>query len=221
MDTAHKLSILAFTDTQFPYRNFHSHSQMDIKFCTELDHFFREALRDDFSGLLLEMKKVMEIPSSQRNKIFTIAASKPLMRTRVKKNAAYYVDDPDQFYNACTLRSKAQLRRHNRIHVELPVMISHEDDHVMAEEYKATIINLSESGCFMRTAIDLSANHLVHIRINELDNKLPICGGIRWCSAPKNESYGYGIQFMDIKPDQSEQLRCELLNPRLQSKKTP
>ena len=218
MDTAIKLSILAFTDNQQPYQNFHSHSQMDIKFCTDLEHFFREALSNEFSGMLLEMKKVMRVPSRERNKIFTIAASKPLMRTRVKKNAAYYVDDPDQFYNDCTLKTKSQLRRHNRIRVELPVMISHEDDHVMVEEYKATIINLSESGCFIRTATDLSGNHLVNIRISDIDNKLPICGGIRWSTTPKNGIHGYGIQFMDIKSDQSEQLFKELIRPGMQKR---
>ncbi|WP_320005828.1 PilZ domain-containing protein [Maridesulfovibrio sp.] len=216
MNTKMKLSILAFTDSRKPYQNFHSHSQMDIKFCTELEHFFSEALSNDFSGMLLEMKKVMEIPSRERNKIFTLAATKPLMRTRVSKNSAYYVDDPDQFYTDCTLKTKAQLRRHDRINVDLPVMISHEDDHVMAEEYKATIVNLSEKGCFIKTAIDLSGNHLVNIRINEIDNKLPICGGIRWSTTPKNGLYGYGIQFMDIKPDQSAQLLDDLIRPGIE-----
>ncbi|WP_419778896.1 PilZ domain-containing protein [Maridesulfovibrio sp.] len=215
MNKAIKLSILAFTDNQLPYRNLQTHSQMDIKFCTELEHFFREALSKDFSGMLLEMKKVMDIPSRERNKIFTMASAKPLMRTRVNRNAAYYVDDPDQFYNDCTLKTKAQLRRHRRINVELPVIISYEDDHVMAKEYKAMIVNLSEYGCFMKTSTDLSDNHLVNIRINDIDNKLPICGGIRWSSTPQSGIYGYGIQFMDIKPDQSKQIHNKLIKPHI------
>ncbi|NDV25532.1 PilZ domain-containing protein [Desulfovibrio sp. JC010] len=215
------LSILAYTDSHQPYRNFQNHSKMEIKFCSDLEQFFQEALSHDFSGMILEMKKVMSTPARERNKIFTLAADKPLMRTRINKGAAIFVDDPDRFRDHCTQKKKALIRRNDRVNVDLQSKISHGDDHAMANKFDAEIINLSETGCYLKTDTDLSANQLVNIKICKLANQLPICGGIRWSTIPKDGVYGYGIQFMKAEPDQTAQLYTEFIKPGLKKETAP
>lgn len=214
------LSILVFTDNPNCYENFQRHSRAAIKFCQDLDCFFKETLSSDFSGMILEMKKVMATPARERNKIFALAADRPIMRTKLKKDLSTYVDDPDSFLEDCVQKRKAQLRRHDRVNVNLNAVISREDDHAMAAEFSAEIINISESGCYLKTTIDLSDNHLVNIKINKVSNKLPICGGICWRTIPKSGYHGYGIQFIKIEQDQSAELAEQIIKPRLKAAPT-
>jgi len=215
-----KLFILAFTDNPSAYKNFQRHSRAKIRLCQDLECFFKETLSSDFSGMILEMKKVMATPARERNKIFALAADRPIMRTKLKKGLSTYVDDPDSFLADCVQKRKAHLRQHDRVNVNLNVMISHEDDHAMAAEFNAEIINISESGCYLKTTTDLSDNHLINIKINQLSNKLPICGGIRWRTIPKRGYHGYGIQFIRIAQDQSAQLAEQIIKPRLKTAPT-
>ncbi|WP_320174808.1 PilZ domain-containing protein [Maridesulfovibrio sp.] len=221
MDNAEKLNLIAFTDTPLAYRNFQLHSKVEIKFCADLDGFFQEALSNDFSGMIFEMKKVMNTPTRERDNIFTIAANQPLMRTRIHKNIAIFVDDPDRFLTDCVQKKKALVRQHERVKVNLQAMVSHEDDHVMVNQSTAKITNLSESGCFLTTTADLSDNHFINIKITALSNRLPICGGISWKTDCNAKLQGYGIQFIQIHQDQTQQLYDEFIKPGLRKDTTP
>lgn len=217
MPCGNKIPVLAFTESHVPYMNLDMHSDLSIKFCTEIDHFLEQALSSDFSGVILEMKKVMSTPARDRDKIFSLAADKPLLRTRAKSSKAVLVDDPVRFRADCRKNEKGQIRVHERANVELQIQVSHEDDHVMAEEFLAVVINISKSGCFFRTTTDLSANHFVHLRFHDISNKLPICGAIRWQTTPKNGIYGFGVHFISIKKDQLSELEKSHIIPNLPS----
>ena len=219
MKKAERLNLIAFTDTSLPYRNFQLHSKIEIKFCSDLDVFFHEALSNEFSGMILEMKKVMSTPARERDKIFTLAANQPLMRARIHKDIAIFVDDPDRFLTDCVQKNQALIRQHERVDVNLEARISRADDYAMASEFNAKIINISETGCYLITSTDFSESHLINIKLNILSNKLPICGGLRWKTIPKSDVYGYGIQFMKIQPDQSVELLNRVITPKLSKKR--
>ncbi len=210
-----KIPVLAFTDSDVPYLDMEMHSDLKISFCTNIEQFLNEALSSEFSGMILEMKKVMTTPVNDRNKIFTLAANKPLLRTKTKSKTAVLVDDPDRFRSDCKMNRKGQLRRYKRADVDLQIQVSHEDDHVMANEYRAEVLNISEAGCFFRTRTDFSANHFVHLKFHDIRNKLPIYGAIRWQTTPKNGIYGYGIHFISIKSDQLDELCSRHIKPNI------
>ncbi|ACS80828.1 PilZ domain-containing protein [Maridesulfovibrio salexigens] len=215
MNCSENLSILAFTDSPRSYRNFQLHSKMKIEFCTDLDNYLHEALNSNFSGMILEMRKVMRIPARERNKLFMLAENQPLMRTRTYKGTVIYVDDPDSFRSNCIQKTKALVRQHERVKVSLPAMVSHEDDHVMVNKFNAEITNISETGCFLKTSADLSENNFINLRINTLSNSLPICCGISWKTDCSDNLQGYGIQFLQIRHDQAKQIYDEFLGPKL------
>jgi hypothetical protein len=215
MNCSENLSILAFTDSPRSYRNFQLHSNIKIEFCTDLENYLREALNFNFSGMILEMRKVMGIPSRDRNKLLMLAANQPLMRTRTHKGTVIYVDDPDSFRCNCVQRTKGLVRQHERVAVNLQAMVSHEDDHVMVNKFSAEITNISETGCFLTTSADLPENNFINLRINSLSNRLPICCGISWKTDCTDNRQGYGIQFIQIHQDQTKQIYNEFIKPKL------
>ncbi|CCO22171.1 PilZ domain-containing protein [Maridesulfovibrio hydrothermalis] len=201
-----RIFVIAFVDSHLPYQGMNIHSKLDIKFCTDLDSFFEEMLKTEHAGLILEMHKVMDTPALERNKIFAFAASKPVLRTRAKSKTADLVDDPDQFINNCKTKKKGRIRRFERTEVDLQIQISCDNDHAMASDFSGTIRNISETGCFIETRTDFSENKFIHIKINDISNKLPIYAALCWTKNGPDKLYGYGVKFISIQEDQSAEL---------------
>lgn len=217
MYLSEKIPVIAFADSHLPYLDMDLHADLNIKFCTDLDDFFEEVLSSDFSGMILEMRKVMKTPACDRNKIFSLAAAKPLMRSKARTDSAVLVDDPIRFCKDCMLNRKGQIRRYERADVDLQIQVSREDDHVMARESCAEVLNLSETGCFIKTGTDFSENRFLHLKFHDISDKLPIYGAVRWSTTPRKGTYGYGIQFVSIRPGQKNELLERHIRPNLNS----
>ncbi|WP_432737591.1 PilZ domain-containing protein [Maridesulfovibrio sp. FT414] len=215
MNLGSRLPVLAFADNHIPYNDLGLHSELDIKFCCELDSFFTEALSKNYCGVIMEMKKVMQLPAKDRNNIFNVAADVPLLRTKASKYTVQLVDNPDIFRDNCKSQKVTNLRQFERAEVNIQVLVSPEDDHAMARIVLADVINLSEAGCLIRTRADLSANRFIHIKFHALSNKLPIYGAIRWTESSRSSFRGYGIQFVSIRQDQRTELVDRYIRPYL------
>ncbi|WP_027720184.1 PilZ domain-containing protein [Maridesulfovibrio zosterae] len=209
------IPVIAFTDNKLPFQNIDIAADLDIKFCTSLDHFFEEILSGDFSGVILEMRKVMQTPANDRNKVFSLAANKPVMRIKIKAGKVGFIDDLAEFKTNCIEKKKGQIRRFDRANVNIQVKLSHEYDHAMAQPISATIINISESGCFFRTETDFSNQKFINIKFDTLEDKLPVYAAIRWKTTPKNNFIGYGVQFVSIKENQKHDILEKYINPQL------
>lgn len=215
MNCTDKTPVIAFTESHVPYQGLDINSELNIKFCSDLDIFFEEIISQNFFGIILEMRKVMDTPAFDRNKIFTLAKNKPLLRSKTKNRTAILVDDPVQFQNDCRQKHKGQVRRFKRVNTDLQIQISTEEDYVMANDFYGKVINISEEGCFFRSKIDFSGNQFAHIKFNDIPNKLPIYCAIRRTSPQKDGLFGYGVQFVSIHEDQSEVLFQRYIEPNL------
>ncbi|WP_320170625.1 PilZ domain-containing protein [Maridesulfovibrio sp.] len=210
-----EIAVIAYADSGNCCPSLGTYPELNIRHCRDLESFLDEMLENDFSGVILEMKKVMSTPANDRNKIFALAAGRPMMRIRGNGRQTLPVDDPVCFRNDCMQRKTRSTRLYERVPVSLQVQLSHEDDHVMAREFYANVENLSEAGCFITTETDLSANRFVHMRFHDISNKLPVYGAIRWSAAKENGKFGYGLQFVKISDDQKQELIEKHISPNL------
>ncbi len=215
MPSTNRIPVLAFTECQLPYRNMSINSELNIKFCTDLNQFFDEMLNCDYSGLLLEMKKVMQTPATHRDKIFSLAADRPILRVKTKSKIAVLVDDPDKFKARCQHNENGLIRQYQRANVKSQIQISTDDDRAMAKRHCGIVVNISETGCFFQTKTDFSNSKFINLKFHDINNKLPIYSGIRWMSRLKNELFGYGVQFVSIHKEQTSELLYKLIIPNL------
>ncbi|MDQ7832161.1 MAG: PilZ domain-containing protein [Desulfovibrionaceae bacterium] len=155
-------------------------------------------------GLVMDIQKVMRAPRAERDRLFRVSESYPILRTKVDRSGKniLFLDDVDCFLHNCGTFCPERKRCALRYPVKLNAFVSREDDPAMLAAVRANILNISHSGCFVLTLEDFSASRFVHVRIAELTDPTPIFGLVRWWR-PWGEPGmlpGIGVVFMDVKP---------------------
>ncbi len=114
----------------------------------------------------------------------------------------------DFINNECRIFAPRAVRLSARKSINFNVLLSKEE-HINEKLSEHTVtINASLSGCFLYSSQDWSAITNVWFMINELQDKSPIKGDIRW-AVPWGKNMvipGIGISFKKIKPEQLEEL---------------
>lgn len=161
-------------------------------------------------GLVLDIQKVMRSPRAERDRLFRVSESYPILRTKVDRSGKniLFLDDVDCFLHNCGAFCPERKRCTLRYPVKLNAFLSREDDPAMLDAARGNVLNISQSGCFVLTLEDFSASRFVHVRIVELTDPSPIFGLVRWWR-PWGEPGvlpGVGVVFMDVKPGQLEEI---------------
>ncbi|WP_291328951.1 PilZ domain-containing protein [Desulfovibrio sp. UCD-KL4C] len=217
MPSNDKLSTIAFVDSPEKYKKSPIANEFNIKYCLTLDNFIHEVLKEKFTGLILDIPKVMKTPAYARNRIFSIAANHSLIRTKVESGKVVFVDDLSTFKQSYIENDCIMSRKSERVKINIPIRISAENDPAMANSFDGMVQNISKSGCLISTTNDIFDQDFLHLKFDELSNKLPIYVGIRWIKSTNDKMEGVGVKFITITPEQSSELQQKYITPNLKS----
>ena len=110
--------------------------------------------------------------------------------------------------NECRIFTPRAIRLSVRKSINFTVVMSKEE-HMNEKLLERTVtMNASQGGCFLFSSQDWSNTADVWFIINELQDKSPIKGDVRWAVSWGNNMAipGIGISFNKIKPEQLEEL---------------
>ncbi len=204
--------ILIFTDRPESYHCEKISQYMNIEFCSCPEEFCCAMLRYNYSGQILDMRKVMETPCCSRDRILSFIASTPTMRTTLNAEEPVYFDNQDEFICDCLQYGGLLPGAACPLNVDIPVEISLDDDPAMARSCNGTIHHLTYNGCSFHTDADLTGNDFFYLKIYTLKNSLPIYVGVCNEQGSDFHSCGYRVRFLYIKDDQLQELSKKYIN---------
>lgn len=207
--------IIALTDDPALYDNSEQTSGLNIEHYSCVNTFFSAMLTKNYSGIILNMHKVMNTPCSERNKILSLAADIPIMRSIEREESTIFIDDPDIFKCRCDKQCCILSRSACPINVSIPIKISFDNDPAMAKTIAGVIHNICERGCSFHTGKEIISDDFIYLKIESLTNKLPIYSGLCRSNANGSCICGYKVRFIDIKKDQLSELQEIYITPNL------
>lgn len=197
--------IFILTDTPGIYGTTLSRDGHVPVFVKDVQTLIERLRNEDSGGLVLEIHKVMKAGRQERDRLFAFAATFPLLRTRINARNGFvdYLDSPDAFFTNLTGTVSLKTRNHVRKPVQIPCMLSREDDPSMAEPVEGFIHDISPGGCFACASNAMGNESFLHIRIPALGNAKPIYSNVRWSKASEAEinTHCMGIMFIDPSED--------------------
>ena len=160
------------------------------------------------TGLILDVQRVMRADRVSRDLLFSYADTVPIVRSKVERatGLVIFIDSLEVLHHSCR---GTGFRAMVRVPVKLNALLSEGHDPAMAQVQRLNILDISLGGCFLYTMENFDDIDFVHIRIMELENKLPILCNIRWRQIWGRENVlpGIGVKFVSIKPDQLDEIR--------------
>jgi Tfp pilus assembly protein PilZ len=197
--------LLVLADRTDLYAREMNRLEMPVTIAGSVPEFLERLSGSPRQGLVLDIQKVMRSPRPERDRLFRVSESYPILRTKVDRSGRniLFLDDVDCFLHNCGTFCPERKRCTLRYPVKLNAFVTREDDPAMLDATRANILNISQSGCFVLTLEDFSASRFVHVRIMELTDPTPIFGLVRWWR-PWGEPGmlpGIGVVFMDVKPE--------------------
>lgn len=165
-------------------------------------------------GMVLDVSTVMAANRRRRDHLFSLSSQTRILRARVDAATGhvFFLDEVSLFkLPLCHLAPF--YRSHPRIPVDMPAAIAHEDDPAMARPTAAGIKDISLGGCFLHLEHELPHSDFAYLQIPALDNPLPVLCNIRWRKpvAPELGVFGAGVKFIDIKPDQLDEIQLRFV----------
>lgn len=203
--------IIVYTDHPESYHCENIFRHLDVEFCSCPEEFCCSMLKRNYSGQILDMRKVMGTPCCVRNRILSFTASTPTMRAMVRAKEPVYLDSRDKFLCDCLENGNFPTGSSCPLTVNIPVEISLDHDPAMVESFKGTIHDITENGCTFHTQADLSANDFLYLKLRTLENSLPLYAGVCCIQDECMHSCGYKVRFLDIKHDQREEITRKYL----------
>ncbi|WP_319778894.1 PilZ domain-containing protein [Maridesulfovibrio sp.] len=198
--------VIIYTDNPEQYANSNLSNYIKLEFCSCPTEFCHALLEKNYSGTILDVRKVMRTPCCDRNRVLTISSGVPTIRTVEKHKQPVFLDDHEKFICTCMTRKCSIQGATCPINVSLAVEISLEDDPAMAQSVNGTIHHISANGCSFHTEADLGGNSFLYLKIYSLKNRLPIFTGIRKEQSSAHCSCGFHVKFLDLKEDQKDQI---------------
>lgn len=198
--------IIVYTDNPESYKSTLLNSLTDINYCSCPEQLCDEMLEKEYSGLVLDIHKIMKTPCCIRNRILSFSDNMPTMRALEKTNKPIFLDSHEDFLCNCQSNCCAGHEDSCPINVNIPVEISLDNDPAMAKGIHGTIHHIFDHGCSFHTKANLSEHNFLYLKIYELKNQLPIYVGI--CSRQNSSDFscGYKVKFLCIKNDQKQEM---------------
>jgi Tfp pilus assembly protein PilZ len=210
MPAKHLEGLLILADRKELYGKELDRLGMPVIITASIPEFMERMSERPCRGLVLDIQKVMRSPRAERDRLFRVSESYPILRTKVDRSGKniLFLDDVDCFLHNCGTFCPERKRCTVRYPVKLNALISHEDDPGLREARKGNILNISQSGCFVLTLDDFSDCRFVHLKVLEFSDSAPIFAMVRW-TRPWGEPGmlpGMGLVFMDVKPEHLAQI---------------
>ncbi|MFW5499453.1 MULTISPECIES: PilZ domain-containing protein [unclassified Maridesulfovibrio] len=202
--------VIIYTDNPETYTNTNLSKFINMEFCSCPNQFCHALLGNNYSGLVLDVRKVMQTPCCDRNRILSVSSGIPTIRTLEKYKHAIFLDDHENFLCDCLNRKYSTAGPACPINVNIETEISLENDPAMAQSIHGTIHHLSEEGCSFHTNADLKNNDFIYLKISSLKNRLPIFCGLYSEKCVHHCSCGFRVKFLDIKEDQKKEIRSTI-----------
>ena len=199
--------VIIYTDNPEKYTQSNLSAYVNMEFYSCPDKFCKSLIEKQYSGMILNVNKVMNTPCCDRNKILSLSSGVPTIRTLEKGSNPLFIDDHENFICDCLTRKCNGSGCSCPVNVQIPVEISLEKDPAMAQSVIGTIHYISETGCTFHTKVDLTDNLYLHLKISSLRNKLPILTGVSQNKKTKDCCCGYEVKFLDIKDDQQQEIK--------------
>lgn len=210
-------TVLVLTDKPEAYAKDMRRFGLKALYAPTVEGLLNHLLDNPTSGFILEVSKVMRTPSVERDRLFRIAGSFPVLRSRRTKatGKVSYLDDPECFLSNTLSFRPRKLRCHSRVPVRLNALLAGEDDHLLAKPIKASLLDISESGAFAYSLEPFEGQHFLLLRILELSDPAPIFANVRWRKkwGEPHSLPGLGLLFVGIKPGQVEELNSRYIDP--------
>ncbi len=200
--------VIIYTDNPEKYIESDLSSYVKVECCSCPDKFCKALVERQYSGIILNVNKVMRTPCCDRNRILSISSGVPTIRTLEKESQPLFLDDHKNFICDCLTRKCNGSGYSCPVNVQIPVEVSLEDDPAMAQSITGTIHHISEDGCTFHTNANLADNSYLYLKIFSLNNKLPILSGVYREQNAANCSCGYEVKFLDIKDDQRDEIKA-------------
>ena len=186
------------------------------RYFSDLPSFIDAALEaENLLGLVLDVSAVMSAERGRRDHLFSLSSHTRILRARVDAATGhvFFIDEVSHFKRPlCHLATF--YRVHPRVSLVLPVALAHEDDPAMAKARPARTRDISLGGCFIQTGYELPHSDFIYLQIPDLGNPLPVLCNIRWRKTTNLDQavFSAGIRFMDIKPDQLDEIQVRFVN---------
>lgn len=206
-----------FTDRPQEYRKSLESLGIHAEFRSDVNELIDAILdADQCPGLILDIRQVMAMPPRDRDRLFSLSSRVPILRTKMDAASGHviFIDEFSLFQ--CSPAGLAPFFRASvRVSVDLACLLSGEDDPAMARPLPARIGDISEGGCLLRLPPAHPVPDFLHLRIPDLANPLPIFCNVRWRApaGPDRDTPGAGVKFLDIKPDQMDEITARFLQP--------
>ncbi|WP_027184470.1 PilZ domain-containing protein [Desulfovibrio inopinatus] len=166
------------------------------------------------NGLILDVQRVMQADRMSRDMLFSYADSVPIVRSKVERGTGHvvFIDSLDTLDRECHTTG---YRSMVRVPVKFNALLSAENDPVMAQVKHVNILDVSIGGCFIYSMDNFDDVDFIHIKIMEIENKLPILCNIRWRQewGRDNVLPGVGVKFVSIKVDQLDEIKEKYITP--------
>ncbi len=198
--------VIIYTDNPEQYSDSSISKYMELKFCSCPMKFCNTMLEKEYSGMILDVRKIMQTSCGERNRILSISKAIPTIRSIEKHKETVFLDDHENFICDCLNRKCRLAKSSCPINVNIPIEISFENDPAMSKSVNGAVHHLCAEGCFFHTDADLKDNNFLNLKIYSLKNRLPIFCGICTEQNKTQCSCGYRVKFLDIKPDQKAEI---------------
>lgn len=198
--------VIIYTDNPESYSDSVLSSYVNMEFCSCPDKICHCLLEKDYSGLVLDVRKVMGTPCCERNRILSLSSEVPTIRSMKRYGTPIFLDDHEDFICSCLTRQCLVQGSACRVNTSIPVEISLDGDPAMAQSVNGTIHHLSANGCSFHTDANLAGEMFLYLKIFNLKNRLPIFAGVHKEQSNAHCSCGFKVKFLDIKADQREEI---------------
>ncbi len=168
----------------------------------------------DCCGIILDVKLVMATDSTDRNRLFALAAKMPIVRSSIDlANNPPTLLDPLSNLSKISEVTHPAFRIEERITVQLKALWSNADGPVMVESLEGVLLDISAGGAFMHTPRSLPPEDYMHLKILGLSRQRPIHCAVRWRRAQPSQDQlaGVGLKFIDLTPDQLDDIHKQYL----------
>ena len=191
----------------------------DLDIVADYGDLFQMMITNHYQGVLIDLLTSMKASKDEKGIAQGILEVFPVVQVRWDASSnsistmsignSIGCDNIGEFVkNECQSFTARAIRLHTRKSINFNVTIAR--DEKMSEQFleRTVTINCSKGGCFFFSAQDWSQQKKAWFVINELKNKTPIVGEIRWTVEWGKAMVipGFGISFTDIKPYQMAEL---------------
>lgn len=189
------------------------------------DELFKYMLNNPYHGILIDLPTNIKTSKEEKAAAQEAIRSFPIAQLNwERESGSIRTISFGKTLTSCTLHdfindecqpfTARSIRLHARKNINFNILLAREEGMSEAFLERTVTVNVSKGGCFLFSGQDWSNILHVSFVINELQDKSPIVGEIRW-SIEWGETMtipGIGICFKHIKQGQLDELSEKFLN---------